>query len=159
MIALFLNIEFSLPFGMACNFWWKQDMMYWIICIEVKSFKAMTYVNLFGSWAVFHIYLNCRSWQCLCFYSLLGFSAFLCPVLDRVCILQFFLALICCYFPSDLPSSSNYLLLPNQMGYQIWINTWAPCREHWCYSFCPMTHVIYQWGKQWKAADFLLGWV
>lgn len=86
-------------------------------------------------------------------------SLLLCPVRERVCILQFFPTLICCYFPYDLPSSSNYLLLPNQMGYQIWIKAWAPCRECWCHTFCPMTHVIYQCKKQWKAADSLMGWV
>ena len=50
--------------------------------------------------------------------------------IDWVYVLMAFSPLIYCYLPSNLLPSSNYVLPLNQMGYQIWIQPRAPCREN-----------------------------
>lgn len=67
---------------MICNFWWKQDMMCWIIGTEVKVYNVMIYVNWSSSWAMFNIDFNCgsqtsNSYNVCIFIPIFDFGAFL----------------------------------------------------------------------------------
>ena len=96
----------------------------------------MIYVNTSRSWAMFNIYFNYRNQasnsktNVLVFIPTVGYGAFLYTAPRENLCLTAFSALTCCYFPSDLLSSSNYVLSLNQMSYQVRMKYWALCKEN-----------------------------